>query len=131
MKLRRSGFHLLCGKPVLFMGFSGLYYTHYLQALLGVDSFNCLHWNDSPCKTEHEQNLRFATHLSRQKVSPSETGITVHLPTPLKEMRVESQGAGKGTPSTPGRLQLNGHTHHAAGDHVTSQALRQKKKKSY
>lgn len=54
---RPSGFHLLCGKPTLFMGFSGLYYIHYLQALLGADSFNCFHWNASLCKTEHEQNL--------------------------------------------------------------------------
>lgn len=109
---RPSGFHLLYRKPALFMGFSSLYYIHYLQGLLGVDSFNCLHWNNGPCKTEHEQNLWFTAHLSRLKVSPSQICVTAHLPWLFSgRWKWESQsqewqgnGAGKSTPSNPRKL---------------------------
>lgn len=89
-----SGFHLLCGKPVLFMGFSGLHYIHNPQSLLGVDSLNCLHWNNRPCKTEHAKNLRFTTHLPRLRVSASEARVTAGTspPTFLRMLRRGSQG---------------------------------------
>lgn len=117
---RPSGFHLLCGKPVLFMGFSGLHYIHYPQALLGVDSSNCLHWNDRPCKAERVQNLRFTTHLPELRVRPSEVHVTAGTSTPtfLREVRRGSQGQnqerglGRGPSAVPVSFNFTQHPSH-------------------
>lgn len=117
---RPSGFNPLCGKPALFMGFSGFYYIHYPQALLGVDSSNCLHWNDRPCKTECAQNLRFTTHLPRLRVSPSEVHVTAGTspPTLLGKVRrgesVPEPGGGlvRGPSAVPVSFNFTQHPSH-------------------
>lgn len=89
---------------MLLVGFSGFYCVHYLQALLGVDSFNCLLWNDGPATLNASRINDLPPHLSRLKVSPSEMCHGASPPTLLGEMRVEGQGQeqeGKGLGGGP------------------------------
>lgn len=81
---------------MLVVVFSGLYYIHYLQALLGVDSFNSLHWNYNPWKTECRQEFTIYCPSVKAESQPLRNVCHSTSPLTLLEETEGERGMGAG-----------------------------------